>query len=143
MLLNANYPDPLVSSVLKESYPHFVGHCRRVTTAAESSYVPPIVRVGWTSSLRYMIPWPRVPSKRDPSSILASSPAAKKEEWRYKLWRWGFIGVSVIAAATYLHFATIVVVIRPRNAIVAPQERDWEVATGEEVEDEVEAEVEE
>ena len=143
MLLNANYPDPLVSSVLKESYPRFIGHCERVTAAAESSCVPPTVRVGWTSSLRYMIPWPRAPAKRSPSSIIAGSSAAKQEEWRYRLWRWGFIGASVLAAAAYLHFATIVVIVRPRNAITAPREREWEEATGDEAEDDDEAEEEE
>ncbi len=42
----------------------------------------------------------------------------QQEEWRYRLWRWGFIGMSVVAAAGYLLFVTrnLTFVLKDRNA---------------------------
>ena len=131
MLLGLQYPDPLITSELTKSYPQLISHCKRVVAAAESTYMPPTIQTGWASSLRYMIPWPRTSTRRDASSLLADSSEAQKEEWRYKLWRWGFIGASVLAAATYLHFATIVIVVMPQNAsrrVTSKQEVDAEEA---------------
>ena len=123
MLLSVEYPDPLVSSVLRDSYPRLVAHCLTIIQAAEASYVPPKVETGWASSLRHIIPWPRAPAKRRLSTALAKTPEAQKEEWRYRLWRWGFFGASVLAAATYLHFAQIVIVLQPQRAVETAESR--------------------
>ncbi|KAI0721109.1 hypothetical protein C8T65DRAFT_632228 [Cerioporus squamosus] len=123
VLLSLQFPDPLVASVLTESYPRLVSQCDAVLSAAlpDRSLLPPVVQKSWTSSLRYVLPWPRTPAPRRASLSASSSPEAKKIEWRYRLWRWGFFGASVLAAAAYLHFATIVVVLQPRGLKGAPE----------------------
>ncbi|KAI0807328.1 hypothetical protein C8Q74DRAFT_1377524 [Fomes fomentarius] len=112
VLLTLKFPDPLVVSVLTESYPRFIAHRDAVLAATlpDRSLFPSTIQRSWTSSLRYIIPWPRKPARRA-SSAFANSPELQKVEWRYKLWRWGFISASVLAAAAYLHFATIVVLL--------------------------------
>ncbi|TFK83503.1 hypothetical protein K466DRAFT_554952 [Polyporus arcularius HHB13444] len=124
LLLSLQFPDPLVASVLTESYPRLVAHCDAVLSAAlpDRSLLPPVVQNDWKSSLRYILPWPRAPTPRRASLSASSSPEAKKIEWRYKLWRWGFFGASVLAAAAYLHFATIVIVLQPRGSNRAADE---------------------
>ncbi|KAI1795895.1 hypothetical protein LXA43DRAFT_989964 [Ganoderma leucocontextum] len=121
LLLKLTFPDPLVSSVITESYPRFVAHHDAVLRVAfpDPSHTPPVIQKTWSSSLRYLIPWPRVPARhRSPSAVLAESPEVQQEEWRYRLWRWGFIGTSVVAAAAYLYFATrnLTIVIKDRDA---------------------------
>ncbi|PIL23981.1 hypothetical protein GSI_13732 [Ganoderma sinense ZZ0214-1] len=121
LLLKIAFPDPLVSSVLTESYPRFVTHHDAVFRASFSNptRLPPVIEKTWTSSLRYLIPWPRVPVRRkSPSSVLAESPEVQQEEWRYKLWRWGFIGASVVAATAYLLYTTrnLTVVLKDRKS---------------------------
>ncbi|RPD66117.1 hypothetical protein L226DRAFT_609019 [Lentinus tigrinus ALCF2SS1-7] len=113
VLTSIQFPDPLVVSVLKETYPRLVAHCDAVFSSAlpDRSLLPAVVQKSWTSSLRYMLPWPRTPAPRRASLSMSGSPEANKIEWRYKLWRWGFFGASVLAAAAYLHFATIIVLI--------------------------------
>ena len=51
----------------------------------------------------------------------------QKEEWRYRLWRWGFVGASVLMAAAYIHFAAISIVIVDRNT-PAPEDLEPEVS---------------
>ncbi|KAI0709218.1 Tom37 C-terminal domain-containing protein, partial [Earliella scabrosa] len=113
VLLSLKFPDPLVVSVLAESYSRFISHRDTVLSMAlpDQRLFPPVAQKSWSSSLRYIVPWPRKPVQRRASAAFANSPEVKKLEWRYKLWRWGFIGASVLAAAAYLHFATIVILI--------------------------------
>ena len=138
VLLSLKFPDPLVVSVLTESYPRIVAHRDAVLSSAipDRSLLPPVVQKSWTSSLHYILPWPRTPAPRRASISASNSPEAKKIEWRYRLWRWGFFGASVLAAAAYLHFATIVVVLQPRGssgvpAGLPPAEVDEEEEDGE------------
>ncbi|KAM5535176.1 hypothetical protein V8D89_011112 [Ganoderma adspersum] len=120
LLLKIPFPDPLVSSVLTESYPGFIAHHDAVLRTAfpDPSRLPPVIQKSWSSSLRYLIPWPRVPvRRRSPSAVLAESPEVQQEEWRYRLWRWGFVGASVVAATAYLLYATrnLTIVLKDRN----------------------------
>ncbi|KAH9946128.1 uncharacterized protein BXZ73DRAFT_37376 [Epithele typhae] len=99
MLLNARYPDPLVTDVLTEKHPRLVAHCNRVIETASTNFVPQVIEQRWTSSLWYLFPSPRMPARRRAPSV---SVEAQKEDWRYKLWRWGFMGTSVLVAAVYV-----------------------------------------
>ncbi|KAI0748105.1 Tom37 C-terminal domain-containing protein [Daedaleopsis nitida] len=116
VLLSLEFPDPLVVSVLKDSYPSFIAHRDAVLSLAlpDPSTFPPTVRLGWTSFLRALVPWPRIPTSRRPPRAV-NSKEVQDLEWRYRLWRWGFIGASVLAAAAYLNYATIVIVLQSRN----------------------------
>ncbi|KAI0780958.1 hypothetical protein BD413DRAFT_463285 [Trametes elegans] len=113
ILLNLRLPDSIVTSAL-ESYPRLVAHCRAVISAAfpPGSPPPPTIQQSWLSSLRSLIPWPRVPAAPRSNSVLADSPEARRIERRYRLWRWGFIAGSVLATGAYLYFAAIVVIVR-------------------------------
>lgn len=116
MLLSLEFPDPLVVSVLKDSYPSLVRHRDAVLSLAlpDPSTFPPTVQNNWTSSLRALVPWPRIPSPRKTPGAVPSK-EAQDLEWRYKLWRWGFIGASILAATAYLNYAAIVIVLQPRS----------------------------
>ncbi|EJF65843.1 hypothetical protein DICSQDRAFT_177268 [Dichomitus squalens LYAD-421 SS1] len=119
LLLNLPFPDPLVSSVLTGSYPRLAAHHAAVLRIAlpDPAHFPPVVQKSWSYSLRYLIPWPRAPPRRkSPSTVLANAPEVQKEEWRYRLWRWGFIGASVLIAAAYIQFAAITIVIQDGSA---------------------------
>lgn len=41
----------------------------------------------------------------------------QQEEWRYRLWRWGFVGASLVAATAYLLYATrhLTIVLKDRT----------------------------
>ncbi|KAJ2969488.1 hypothetical protein NUW54_g12953 [Trametes sanguinea] len=143
ILLDLQLPDPLVTSAL-ESYPRLVAHCRSVLSIAfpPSSPFPPTHQQGWLSSLRCLIPWPRAPtSHRSTSAALESSPEAQQIERRYRLWRWGFIGGSVLLSAAYLFFAVSIVLMKNGDVVArigggnGPDEEDEE-DEGEEDDDE-------
>lgn len=88
------------------------------TAFPNPSHSPPVIQKSWSSSLHYLVPWPRVPTRhRSPSAVLAQSSEVQREEWRYRLWRWGFLGASLVAVTGYLLYATrnITIVLKGGN----------------------------
>lgn len=98
LLLDAPFPDPLLRSLLKESYPTLTAHARRIHLRAlptTGSDIPMRPRQGY--SLGSLIPWP--------AARLARKSKQKKktaDDIRFDRMRWGWITLAAFSAAFYI-----------------------------------------
>jgi sorting and assembly machinery component 37 len=109
LLAEPPFPDELLRSLVRESYPSLVQHARRVRSHAfpsgtDVTYAPPL-----KASLSQLIPWPR--------SEKSDAPPVNKEKQEldrsFALQRWLWIGTAVAASAIYLAMTVKIVIVRP------------------------------
>jgi sorting and assembly machinery component 37 len=107
LLLDAPFPDPLLQSLLTESYPTLTAHARQIHLQAfptTGSNIPLLAPQNYT--LRSLVPW-------QPAKIRKSIPKPKSEEdiWFDRM-RWGWIALVVISAVVYVAQSGIVMELR-------------------------------
>lgn len=103
LLIDPAFPDPLLRSLLKESYPTLCEHARRIHLAAfptTGSDIPIIPAQNY--SIGSLIPWPtRVTKKEAPKP---KSP----EEIKFERMKWGWIGLATFSVVFYIAQSGIV-----------------------------------
>ncbi|KAH7929710.1 hypothetical protein BV22DRAFT_1029111 [Leucogyrophana mollusca] len=95
LLLDAPFPDPLIQTILKDSYPTIVDHARRVHGEAASRC--PRYEMGATEHQPLLSIIPR-PLSKNPKDKSALDP----EDARYRRMRWMWVAVAVGGVAYYL-----------------------------------------
>jgi sorting and assembly machinery component 37 len=107
LLLDAPFPDPLLQTLLKESYPTLTAHARQIHLQAlptTGSDVPLLPAQNYT--LRSLIPWSQAKTRK-------SKPKRRSEEdIRFDRMRWGWIALAVFSAVFYIAQSGIVQVVR-------------------------------
>ncbi|KAI0064474.1 hypothetical protein BV25DRAFT_1800262 [Artomyces pyxidatus] len=100
LLVNPPFPDTLLSSLISSSYPTLLTHARRVLSTAFPASTPSSEQLHMlpplTFSLRELLPYPTV---RWGSGERKAKTDIDK---RFDRMRWGWIGLTVLGAATYL-----------------------------------------
>jgi sorting and assembly machinery component 37 len=98
LLLDAPFPDLLLQSLLKESYPTLTAHARLIHLRAlptTGSDIP--VRPPQGYSLGSLIPWPVTRLARKPKPKQKTA-----EDIRFDRLRWGWIALAAFSAALYI-----------------------------------------
>ena len=116
--MNVSFADPLLQTLLSESFPTLVAHAKAVQSAAfpEPSTLPPAVPLDLSLSLRSLLP---LPTLRNWSSSKSQKVELTEEERRFRRARWGWIGLAVASVAFYAAFLrpTIVFVVRDDSSV--------------------------
>ncbi len=95
LLLKPPYPDPLLKSVLQESYPSLASYAQRVYDIAFTAGEPTVRQIS-TGSVRALLPtWP------NRSKLKPSSP----EDIHFSRMRWVFFGL--VSGAFVAYFAVV------------------------------------
>ena len=142
ILMNVSFTDPLLQTLLSESYPTLVAHAKAVQSAAfpDPQSFPPTVPLDLSTSLRSLLPVPRLRfwSSRKQKEELTEA------ERKFRRARWGWIGLAVASVAFYVAFLrpTIVFVVRDDSG-TGEEENDEDVGEHEHDNDEVEQDEEE
>ncbi|OCH88180.1 hypothetical protein OBBRIDRAFT_795451 [Obba rivulosa] len=123
VLISLPFADPLLTDLLTSSYPALVAHADAVRSFAfpDPASHPPTIQPDMRLSLRSLF---AVPARPAPKRHAAGSPEAQAEERKYKLMRWGWIGMSVLAVVAYVQLTGL--------KIVFTQEAGEEDAEGDE-----------
>jgi sorting and assembly machinery component 37 len=107
LLIDAPFPDPLLQTLLKESYPTLTAHARQIhlqAFPATGSNIPLLPSQSYT--LRALIPLP-------PAKTRKSNPKPKSEDdIRFDRMRWGWIAVAVFSAVYYIAQSGIIQAVR-------------------------------
>lgn len=109
LLIDAPFPDPLLQSLLTESYPTLIAHARLVqlqafpTSGSDIPLLPP-----QSHTIRSLFPWPT--SRQAPKSN-----AKTDDEIRFQRMRWGWIALAVFSATFYIAQSGVVEVVRNLN----------------------------
>ncbi|KAH9842744.1 uncharacterized protein C8Q71DRAFT_734228 [Rhodofomes roseus] len=133
ILMNVSFADPLLQGLLSESYPTLVAHAQAVQSVAfpDPQSFPPTAPLDLSPSLKSLLPTPALPSwpwtKR--------TEEVTEEEKRFRLARWGWIGLAAASVVFYLAFLNPVVVVVSRDE---DDEVDEDAEEEEEHEDEEE-----
>jgi sorting and assembly machinery component 37 len=107
LLIDAPFPDPLLQTLLKESYPTLTDHARQIhlqAFPATGSDIPLLPHQSYT--LRALIPWP-------PAKIRKSKPKPKSEDdIRFDRMRWGWIALAAFSAVFYIAQSGLIQAVR-------------------------------
>ncbi|KAI0928681.1 hypothetical protein AcW1_005861 [Taiwanofungus camphoratus] len=100
LLMNLSFPDLLLQSLLSESYPNLVSHATGVQSFAfpDPQSFPQTVQSSLALSLRSLVPLPRFAWTTHHKHLTPPD----SEERRFTMMRWGWIGLGVAAAVTYV-----------------------------------------
>lgn len=103
LLMDPPFPDPLLQSLLKESYPTLCAHARRIHLAAfptTGSDIPLLPAQNY--SLGSLIPWPARATKKE-------TPKPKStEEIKFERMKWGCIALATFSVVFYIARSGIV-----------------------------------
>lgn len=111
-------PDPLIQSLLQESYPQLLAHCHRIREMAfpDPLSFPPAnphtTTFSWSSMISLPTFW-RVSPKTEPLS-----PEASQTQRHFALFRWGFFAAAVVTMGLYLRLSDV----RQQMKILSAQE---------------------
>lgn len=94
MLLRPSYPDPLLQTLVQDSYSTLVSHAHRVYAAFESSSSLIPTSLPPPFSFRTLISWPATRPKQ--------SRATSDEDVHFARMRWGFTGLAIGCVTAYL-----------------------------------------
>ena len=98
LLLKPPYPQPVLKSLLAESYPTLVSYSQRVYDLAFTTGTPDIKFASMSMSVGDFLP--TLPTGRK----MQNTPSA--EDVHFRRMRWGFFGLVAGAFATYLAVVT-------------------------------------
>ncbi|TFK55127.1 hypothetical protein OE88DRAFT_1674733 [Heliocybe sulcata] len=125
LLINPPYPDPLLKSLVTDSYPELASHARSVYSAAfPSSEAYPALASQAQNSFKALIPTFRFPSRAS-----VHRPEVKTDDDKIDVWTWGWIAMAAIGAVGYW------VLAGPRIQIVLVEEDETEGLAQEEGEE--------
>ncbi|KAL6300141.1 hypothetical protein BKA93DRAFT_803087 [Sparassis latifolia] len=135
ILTKLPFANPLLQTVLRDSYPSLVAHANTVLSIAfpEAQSLPQAVQPSMDISFSSLIPWPRHSAPKPKTSAKTD-----EEVRRFRNLRWAFIGLSVAASVVYLYSMAGLVTIK----VVYP-ERDAEVGEADGLQDVEDEELEE
>lgn len=105
LLLDAPFPDPLLQSLLTESYPTLSAHARQIylrAFSATGSDIPVLPPPNYI--MRSLVPWP---AKQKPTLKPKS-----EEDVRFDRLRWGWIALVMFSAAFYIAQSGVVQAVR-------------------------------
>lgn len=138
--MNVSFTDPLLQTLLSESYPTLVAHAKAVQSAAfpDPQLFPPAVPLDLSVSLKSFLPVPRLRFRSSGKQREELTEAERK----FRRARWGWIGLAVASVAFYVAYLrpTIVFVIRDDSGT---GEEETEEDVGEHEHDDGEAEQDE
>lgn len=104
LLLDAPFPDPLLQTLLKESYPTLTNHARRIHLQALPTTGSDIPKLSpQTYSLISLIPWPSSRQSRKPKEKTA-------DEIRFQRMRWGWYALALVSTVFYIASSSIKIV---------------------------------
>ncbi|KAH7913757.1 hypothetical protein BJ138DRAFT_563355 [Hygrophoropsis aurantiaca] len=126
LLLDAPFPDPLVQTILKDSYPMLIDHARHVQAQAASRC--PRYEIGVTEqpSLLSMIPRPLSSAPKDKSKI-------NPDDTRYRRMRWTWIALAVGAIVFRLAMDVKIVRMRAQQLRTLPRAEQDGASVDEEI----------
>jgi sorting and assembly machinery component 37 len=102
VLTGPHYPDPLLQTLLSDSYPRLFEHARHIQSLAlgDDSALPR-VSAAPRLPLTSLLPWPRWSTAADP---LAELPEWQAVERRFAIQRWTWIAAAVTSTVGYLAY---------------------------------------
>ncbi|EMD38057.1 hypothetical protein CERSUDRAFT_93577 [Gelatoporia subvermispora B] len=133
MLTSLPFADPLFTDLLNDSYPSLIAHADAVKSFAfpDPASHPPTIQSDLRLSIKSLFTVPAHPApRRQPSS-----PETLAEERRYKLMRWGWIGLSALAVVAYIRWTGLTIQFVSEDD--EEEEEEEEAATLEEIEEAV------
>jgi len=132
ILTSLPFADPLFTNLLTESYPALVAHADAVKSFAfpDAASHPPIIQSDLRLSLKSLVAFPSFPAPKRH----APSPEGDAEDRKYRLMRWGWIGMSVLAVVAYIQWTGLTIVF------VSEEEEEAEDQVEEEIAEEVDSE---
>ncbi|KAH9934713.1 uncharacterized protein B0H18DRAFT_977860 [Fomitopsis serialis] len=109
ILMSVAFTDPLLQNLLSESYPTLVAHANAVQSAAfpDAQPFPHTAPLDLSLSLKSLLPRPALPvwTWSKPTETVT------EEEKRFRLARWGWIGLAVTSVVLYLVLNPVVVIV--------------------------------
>jgi sorting and assembly machinery component 37 len=105
LLIDTPFPDPLLQTLLAESYPTLTAHARQVHLEAlptTGSDIPILAPQSY--SLRALVPWS--------STKMRKSKPKSKEDVNFDRIGWGWIALAVFSTAWYIAQSGIIQVVR-------------------------------
>ncbi|EGN95396.1 hypothetical protein SERLA73DRAFT_186359 [Serpula lacrymans var. lacrymans S7.3] len=132
LLLDAPFPDPLISSLLKESYPSLVDHARLVKTETSAHGATHTLETSLSQSLSAVIP-------RLFSSTQKAEVKSDADDVRFSRMRWAWITLAIGAVIYRLSQTDLIIRFSLDEDTPADSEENVEL----ELEEEEEVEVEE
>jgi sorting and assembly machinery component 37 len=129
LLLNAPFPDSLISDLLIESFSSLVIHSRLILYRAfqSPSTTPPLRHPDAGISWRSLIPRPKFGTSRESTSEV---------DRQFAKMRWGWVGLALLSTVAYLWINPVVIVIQvPYHEVETELSEDEEGDDIEEVEE--------
>lgn len=107
LLMDTPFPDPLLQTLVNESYPTLCGHARRIhlsASPATGSYI--LILPEESYSLGSLIPsWPSLKSAKNTTP---KNEKLKPDDVQFERMKWGWIALASLSALVYIAKSGIV-----------------------------------